>query len=287
MTGELEGKVAIVTGGGWNIGRAIALRFARAGARVAIAGRNEERLRETAAALEDAVRATHQNRHEVLCCVCDVTDLEAVEALVARTVETFGTLDVVAAIAGGGGGYEAIDAIDPAWWAEVVSLNLVGTFHTARAALPALRAKRSGSILTCTGGGAFFPIMSVPATAYASAKAGICRFTDQLAVELLDDGVRVNCLSPELTWSPDELARVEEEERRTGTPHQDRARNHSPEESAELALWLVSDASAPLTGRTVSVNDTWWRDPEQVAAVAGDLHAYTLRRVDATGSVPR
>jgi NAD(P)-dependent dehydrogenase (short-subunit alcohol dehydrogenase family) len=118
------------------------------------------------------------------------------------------------------------------------------------------------------------------------AKAGLCRLTDQLAVELYTAGIRVNCLQPEQTWSPDRLAAVEAEEARTGVLHPDRATNHAPEEAAELAVWLVSDESAPLTGRTVSVNDTWWRDRAEVEQVIQSLHAYTLRRVGADMRFP-
>ena len=277
--GALAGKVAVVTGGGFNIGRAVAEGFAREGARVVVAGRTVESLDATARAIEAA-------GGQALAVPTDVTDLGACEALAARTLEAFGTIDVLAAIAGGGGGYEPLDVIDPAWWAHVVQLNLVGTFHSVRAVLPTLRDKGAGSILTCAGGGAFFPLVGVQATAYATAKAGLCRLTDQLALELHPAGIRVNCLQPELTWSPERRASIEADEAASGRPHPERAMNHDPEDAAELATWLASDASAPLTGRSISVNDDWWRDRATVERVATSLHAYTLRRVDAEGRVP-
>lgn len=273
MSGRLEGKVAIVTGGGWNIGRAIAQAFAAEGAAVAICGRRKELLVETACEIEDA-------GGRVLYRQADVTELHQMDALAAATLEAFGSIDVVAAIAGGGGGYEAVDTIDPAWWEHVVRINLIGTFHAARVALPTMRAQNSGSIITASGGGAYFPELGLEATAYASAKAGVCRFTDQLAVELLETGIRVNCLQPGLIWSPERLREVEEEERRTGEPHPQRGENHSPQEAAELAVWLASDESRPLTGRLVAVNDDWWHDADKVRAVCESLHAYGLRRVE-------
>jgi NAD(P)-dependent dehydrogenase (short-subunit alcohol dehydrogenase family) len=284
LPGRLSGKVAIVTGGGWNVGRAVAVAFAREGAQVAVAGRDEERLRGTLDAMAAGAAGAGGRAIAV---PTDVTDLAACERLAARTRAELGPIDVAACIAGGGGGYEALDAIDPAWWRAVVELNLIGTFHTIRAALPDMRARGAGAILTCAGGGAFFPMVGVHASAYAAAKAGLCRLTDQLAVELHGAGIRVNCLQPEQTWSPDRLAEVAAEEARTGAPHPDRATNHAPEEAAELAVWLAADESAPLTGRTVSVNDAWWRDRAQVERVAASLHAYTLRRVDADATVPR
>jgi NAD(P)-dependent dehydrogenase (short-subunit alcohol dehydrogenase family) len=277
---RLSGKVALVTGGGHNVGRAVALAFAREGARVVLAGRTESRLAGTLAAIE-------AEGGSASVCATDVRSAGACEALAEHTLSVFGTPDVVACIAGGGGGYEELDVIDPVWWADVIQVNLVGTFHTLRAVLPMMRRKGGGSILTCTGGGAFFPLLGVSATAYATAKAGISRLTDQLAVELLPAKIRVNCLAPELTWSPERLAAIEAEERASGKPHPERAANHPPEHAAELAVWLASDDSAPLSGRSVSVNDTWWRDRSQVLRVCESLHAYTLRRVAADGCVPR
>jgi len=273
VAGRLEGKVAIVTGGGWNVGRAIAERFAREGAAVAICGRRAALLEETAAAI-------HATGGRSIALPADVTRRADMEGLVARTLESFGTLDVVAAIAGGGGGHEPLDTIDPELWEHVVRINLFGTFHVFRAALPTLRAKNRGALLTCSGGGAWFPMLGVPSTAYASAKAALCRLTDQLAVELLDTGIRVNCLQPGRVWSPWDLERIEAEERRTGRPHPERALNHPPDDAAELALFLASEESAPLTGRIVSVDDAWWRDPARVRAVSASHHACCLRRVE-------
>ncbi len=271
--GQLDGQVALVTGGGWNIGRSIALRFAAEGSRVAICGRREEPLLETLAEIERA-------GGEGLAVPADVTRREDVERLVARTSERFGDVTHLAAIAGGGGGYEPIDQIDPEWWEHVIRINLVGTFLCIRSVLPAMRARNAGNILTCTGGGGWFPLLETTATAYATAKAGICRLTDQLAVELLNTGIRVNCLQPGQTWSADRLREIEAEEARTGRPHPARATNHSPEDAAELALWLASDESAPLTGRSVSVDEDWWRDPAKVAQVCQSPNAYCLRRVE-------
>ncbi len=273
MSGALEGKVAIVTGGGWNIGRAIALRFAREGAAVAVGGRRKELLDETVA----EIRA---GGGRALAVQADATERPQMEELVRRALEAFGGLDVVAAIAGGGGGYEPLDVIDPDWWEHVVAINLFGTFHVVRAALPALRARKQGSIITCSGGGAWFPVLGLPCTAYASAKAAICRFTDQLAVELLETGIRVNCLQPGLTWDAERRRAIESEERRTGKPHPERGVNHPPEDAAELATWLASERSAPLTGRLVSVDEDWWRDAAKVRAVCESYHAYCLRRVE-------
>lgn len=265
----LAGKVAVVTGGGWNIGRAIALRFAREGASVVVCGRRRELLEETA-------REVQAGGGRALAVGADVRSLDEVQAVADAALASFGTIDVLATVAGGGGTAERTDEIDPSWWCDVLRTNVEGTFHAVRAVLPTMRAARSGSILTCAGGGATLPNPG-SSTAYSAAKAALCRFTDQLALELLDEGIRVNCLSPPMTWSPDTLRAVEEEERRTGAPHPGRADNRPPEATAELACWLASEASAPLTGRTISPGDDWWRDPQAVRSVASSVHASCLR----------
>ncbi len=270
---RLEGRVAIVTGGGVNLGRAVALRFAREGARVTVCGRRAEPLAATAAAIEAA-------GGEALAVPADVLELAQVEEVARRTRERFGAADVLAALAGGGGSDEAIDAIDPAWWDRTVRVNLVGSFHAVRAVLPAMRARGRGAILLCAGGGALFPMEGARATAYAAAKAGVCRLTDQLAVELLGSGVRVNCLLPGMTWSEETLAAIEREERASGRPHPARAHNRPPEETAELAAWLASDESAPLFGRTIAATERWWQDPDKVRAVHASVHAACLRRAE-------
>ena len=267
------GRVAIVTGGGWNIGRAVAERLAAEGASVAICGRRTE-------LLTDTVEGIRRRGGSAIAVPADVTVLAEVERLVRTTTDTFGPVDCLAAIAGGGGGYQPIDEIDPEQWAQVVRLNLVGTFHAARAVLPGMRARRRGTIITCCGGGAWFPLLDVQLTAYAAAKAGVCRFTDQLAVELLDSGIRVNCLQPGQVWNEEQLRAAAAEEQRTGRVHPQRAHNHPPEHAGELAAFLLADASAPLTGRIVAVDDDWWRDPQRVLAVQQSLHAYCLRRVE-------
>jgi 3-oxoacyl-[acyl-carrier protein] reductase len=272
-TRRLEGRVAIVTGGGWNVGRAIARRFAAEGAEVVVASRN-------AANLDETVRTIRAEGGDALAVPTDCTALAEVERLVARTVERHGTVDVLAAIAGGGGGYEPIDTIDPALWERVVRQNLFATFYAVRAVLPILRAKNAGSILTCVGGGAFFPMLGVHMTAYACAKAGVARLTDQLTAELWETGIRVNAIEPGMTWSPETLAKIEADERRTGRRHPDRTRNHPPEHAAELAAFLVSDESLPLRGRLVSTDEDWWRDPAKVRAVGETVHLFRLRRHD-------
>ena len=267
------GKVALVTGGGWNIGRAIAERLASEGAKVVVAARRPEPLAACVAAIEAA-------GGQAMAVTADVTVADDMVRCVAEAERRFGTVDVCAAIAGGSGAHRPIDEVDPGEWTRVVAANLFGAFHTIRAVLPGMRRAGRGTMLTCCGGGSWFPMLGEPYTAYASAKAAICRLTDQLAVELWGSNLRVNCLQPGMVWSEAMLEKVAAEEARTGQVHPQRAYNRPPTLAAELAAFLLSEASAPLSGRIASVDEDWWRDPQKVQAAAQSLHAYTLRRVE-------
>lgn len=269
--GALAGKVAVVTGGGFNVGRGVAEAFAAAGAKVVVAARDVARLDETVAAIAAAGGAA-------AACRTDVTDLAQVEALVAFAQRAFGPVDVFAAIAGGGCSHQPFDAVPADDWERTFRVNVTSTYHSARAVMPTFRARNAGEFLVCTGGGAYYPALGAPMLAYACAKAALCRFVDQLTAELYATGIRVHGLDPGLTWSPELRAQVAAEEARTGVPHPDRPRVQSPAAAGELATWLASDASRPLRGRCLSVYDAWWRDPAAVQRVDADLAASRVWR---------
>jgi len=270
-TAALAGKVAVVTGGGFNVGRGVAEAFAAAGAKVVVAARDAARLDETVAAIVAAGGAA-------AACRTDVTDLAQVEALVAFAQRTYGPVDVFAAIAGGGCSYQPFDAVPADDWERTFRVNVTSTYYSARAVMPTFRARNAGEFLVCTGGGAYYPVLGAPMLAYACAKAALCRFVDQLTAELYATGIRVHGLDPGLVWSPELQAQVAAEEARTGAPHPDRPRVKPPAAAGELATWLASDASKPLRGRCLSVYDAWWRDPAAVQRVDADLAASRVWR---------
>jgi len=247
---DLAGRVALVTGGGWNIGRAVALALGDAGAAVAVVGRNADRLEETVTLL----RARGARGFAF---TTDARRPEEVLAMRESVTEELGPVDVLAAIAGGGGLTEPYAEVDPLHWWSIVETNLKTSFLVSQALTRSMQERGSGSIIFCAGGGATVPMPVAGATAYASAKAGICRLTDQLAFELLNSGVRVNCIEP---------GRVTNEEEARPT--------------AELATWLASDASRPLTARILYAADDWWRDPARVEEVSASHHLYCLRRCE-------
>lgn len=183
----LAGRVAVITGAGRGIGRAIAIAYARAGAAVVASAR-------TAAQLDEVVATIGAAGGTATACVADVADYAACEALYAHAVEAHGGVDIVVANAGFGGTGRRLEKSDPATWARTFQVNVVGVYHTLRAAIAPLRARGGGRIIV-TGSGsrkASMPGMSD----YGGSKAAVWYLTQVLAVELLDDRISVNELIP-------------------------------------------------------------------------------------------
>jgi NAD(P)-dependent dehydrogenase (short-subunit alcohol dehydrogenase family) len=241
------------------------------GAQVVISSRNQARLDETLGLAADDGLSLRAH-------AADLQDPASVAALFDSVAQQEGRVDILACIAGGQGAQQPLGETEPQEWMDVFARNVFSTYLCCRAVLPQMLERQQGEILTCAGGGAFFPMLGTHATAYASAKAAVCRFTDQLYAECYDiPGIRINCLEPGMTLSPLDLEHIAAEEERTGETHPARANNHSPEDGAELASFLLSPAAAELNGRILSVDEDWWRDPAKVREVAaGDL--YRLRR---------
>lgn len=265
----LDGQVAVVTGGGRGIGRAIAAALAEAGAAVAVLARSEDELAETVRLIEDA-------GGRAVAVVADVSDRRAVEEATARTERELGPVDLLvnnAAVATPVGPAWEVDA--DAWW-RTVEINLRGPFVCARAVLPGMLSRRAGRIVNIVAVAAFntAPFMS----AYGASKAALVSFTDDLAAETREHGISVFAIRPGLvqTRMQDEL---------TASPYVQRRRGpQAPalvpaERAAEAVVFVATGRADALTGRFVDVTRD---DVAELAAraeeiVGNDLLAMRLR----------
>ena len=273
---KLDGQVAVITGAGRGIGRAIALAYAREGAKLALAARSESELRETASAVSELGA-------EAIAVRTDVTDQEDTERLAQRVVEQFGRIDVLVNNAGISGPIGPMEGNDIADWVNTINVNLTGTFLVCRAVIPVMLGQAGGKIINLSGAGATNAWSNM--SAYCSSKAAVVRLTEVLAQELDGKGITVNALGPgSVHTSMWDKMTDQAAEAGADFIHQLGLRvtsggGASIDECAELAVWLASDDSGALTGRLISASTDDFRGlpPKIPEIMAGD--AYTLRRV--------
>jgi meso-butanediol dehydrogenase / (S,S)-butanediol dehydrogenase / diacetyl reductase len=235
MTGRLEGKCALVTGASTGIGRAVALRFAREGARVLGVARG---------AAVEALTADSDGRIETL--RCDVADPAQVAAMAQECRRRFGRLDVLCNNAGIGGRTNVrIHELDVDDWDRVLGTNLRGTFLVMKHTLPLMLESGGGSIVNMASIGSFRA--SPGSSAYITSKGGQLMLTRTAALEYIKDGIRVNAVCPGVTRT-EILANVPEEYQQMLTARVPMGRMGTPEEVAALTLFLASDEASYITG---------------------------------------
>jgi len=185
---DLTGKVAVVTGGSKGIGRAIARSLCDVGADVALCSRREPEATEAAAELSSG------GGGRVLGIAADVRQLEDVKQLIATAVAEFGGLDILIANAGVGGGFGPVDEIEPETWHQVIDTNLTGVYHCCHAAVPELKRRGGGWVITIASLAGRYAFAG--GTAYNASKFGLLGFTEALMLDLRDHGIRVSCVMP-------------------------------------------------------------------------------------------
>ncbi len=184
---DLSGKIAIVTGGSKGIGRAIAAALAAAGADVVVTSRNEEEARTAAKEIAEL------GRGRTLGLGADVRDYEAVKTMVGETVKALGGLDILIANAGVGA-FAPIDEMEAETWNRVIDTNLTGVFYSCREAIPELKKRGGGWIITI---GSVAGRYTMPGgTAYNASKWGLRGFTEALMLDVRHHGIRVSTIMP-------------------------------------------------------------------------------------------
>jgi len=240
---ELSGKVAIVTGAGRNIGRAIALALADGGAFIVVNARSN---RAEAEAVAHEIEAA---RGRALVHVGDVVDAAAVQVMADATVKHFGRLDILVNNA-------ALRREKPFAemsyfeWREILDVTLDGAFHCAKACLPALRKSGAGTIVNI--GGLSAHTGAKDRAHVVTAKAGIVGFTRALAHDLASDGITVNCVVPGLIGTPRPTDKPEPAHHLS---HQTiTGKRGKPEDVAAAVRFLCSPAARYITGQAIHAN---------------------------------
>jgi NAD(P)-dependent dehydrogenase (short-subunit alcohol dehydrogenase family) len=241
-----QGRVAIVTGGGSGIGRAVALLLAQRGAAVAvgdIAGRN------AALTAAEVVRSGGQALHEAL----DVSVWPSVKSLVERVLARWNTVDILVNNAGGVVSFGTAVSCNEADWDRTLAINLKGAYLVSKAVLPSMIEKRRGAIVNLGSTTGLLGYKNL--AAYSASKGGIIALTRAMAADFAQYNVRVNCVCPGPTLTPPVIASLKDESaRQSRALEQPLGRLGEPEDVAEAVAYLASDDSSWVTGVTLPVD---------------------------------
>jgi 3-oxoacyl-[acyl-carrier protein] reductase len=243
MAQELAGKVAIVTGAGRNIGRAIALALADGGAAVVVNARSNR------TEADAVVREIEAAGGKAIAHIGDVADAKAVQAMADAAVQKFRRIDILvnnAALRR----EKPFAEMDYAAWREILDVTLDGAFHCVKACLPALRQSGAGTIVNI--GGLSAHTGAANRAHVVTAKAGLVGFTRALAHDLAADGITVNCVVPGLIGTPRPKGAPEPAHHAThGTIS---GKKGSPEDVAAMVRFLCSPAARYINGQAIHAN---------------------------------
>ena len=265
---DLEGKVAIVTGGSGGIGRGLVSRLAAEGCRVVVATRDEVKGQEV-------VEAAHAKKGEAVLLPTDVTDREAVGHMVEETLSRLGPIDILVNNAGGTPGPAPFLEAEIENMKWEIDLNIWGVLHCTRAVLPSMAERGQGSIIQITSNSGLQGESANQVATYGGTKGYVTAFSRALAYEYGPMGVRINCIAPgwivpwdashtgdgsfwnkygyEMFGEPDEMDSAAREGKLFNVESQRIRRIGRPEDMGNLACFLASDVSGYITGQTISV----------------------------------
>jgi NAD(P)-dependent dehydrogenase (short-subunit alcohol dehydrogenase family) len=229
---DLEGRVVVITGAAGNLGAATARLFASRGAKLILLDRDEKRVR---LGLEEIARSPH---HRIA--AADVTDESSVRSVVIPAEQELGPIQGLVCTVGGYKG--GVKVVDTAWsdWELMLAINLRATVACSRAVLPRMLARQTGSIVHLASLAAIGP--GPGQAAYSATKSAVLSFSESLAAETKEEGVRVNAVLPGTMDTP---------QNREWMSDADRGRAVDPIAVAEVIAFLVSDASRAVTGAAI------------------------------------
>ena len=245
MTGRLEGKVALITGGGTGIGAATARRFAEEGATVVVCGRRIEPLEQIARAIDEAGGRAHAM-------LLDVTDQAAFRDVAARIESEFGRIDILVnnAYSMVGGMIDSTSAED---WHACFRVTLDGTFFGTQAVLPLMQHQRGGAIVNVSSVCGL--LGSMYTAGYGAAKAGVISFNRTAALEAAPHNIRVNVVVPGVALTPSTEAAIPTHAAQLATAAGIPLRRIAePVEVANAILFLASDEASYITGTSLVVD---------------------------------
>ena len=247
---EMTGKVALVTGASTGIGRATAVAFGRAGARVVAVGLNPEHG-------EDALRELHEAGGEGFFIEADVSDAAQVEDMVKRTIDAYGRLDYAfnnAGISGPSGPSADYTEED---WRKVIDVNLTGVWLSMKYEIPEMLRQGGGAIVNCSS--VLGHVGFAGASAYVAAKHGVLGLTKTAALDYATSGIRITAVCPGFVRTPMIEHAIGESDEALAplVKLEPMGRLGEPEEIADLVVWLCSDQASFVTGSSMVADGGW------------------------------
>jgi 3-oxoacyl-[acyl-carrier protein] reductase len=271
---SLNGKVAIVTGAGRGIGKAIAKRFAEEGSIVVLTARSIDEV-------DSTLKEIQENGGKGMSLKTDISKISDVNSLVKRVIEKFSRIDILVNNAGVIKPIAPIHLVKTDEWEELIKINIFGTFYCLRAVLPYMISANYGKIINMSGGGAFNAMANF--SAYGASKASMVRITEIVAAEVKDYNITVNSIAPgaiktKITYDIFESGEM-------GGIESGRAKDVIEKGGAaldkvtKLALFLASNESNGLSGKTIAAQ---WDDLDYIKKNISEIQKsdkYTMRRM--------